>query len=210
MTFGFFITLEGGEGAGKTTQISHLKAALEKHGHEVVVTREPGGTPESEAVRELLSHNYYGPKWSPDAETMLLFAARAMHIRDVIAPALNDNKVVICDRYVDSTRVYQGIVQKIDPVFLQCLEVQIIGKLMPDLTIVLDISSEETMKRIEARGGVKDHYDEAGADFHEMIRQGFLDIAQLDPDRCRVINAEQEEQLIAEQIKKEALDILHA
>jgi len=205
---GLFITLEGGEGAGKTTQIEHLQEALIQEGHSVVVTREPGGTPAAEALRALLSHPEFGPEWTPDAETMLLYAARSMHITDVIKPALAQGRVVICDRYVDSTRVYQGSVARMNPFFLECLEVQIIGDVMPDITFVLDISSEETIKRIEARGGAKDHYDNASAEFHEQIRQGFLTIAKQEPERCKVINAVQDERAIAKALREQTLQLL--
>ena len=208
MNKGLFITLEGGEGAGKTTQIDYLRESLIQEGHSVVVTREPGGTPSAEALRDLLSHPDFGPEWTPDAETMLLYAARSMHITDVIKPALAQGRIVICDRYVDSTRVYQGLIKNINPFFLECLEVQIVGDVMPDITFILDIPAEETIKRIEARGGAKDHYDNQSAEFHEKIRQGFLTIAKQEPERCTVINAVQDEQAIAKEIKTPILSLL--
>jgi dTMP kinase len=131
-----------------------------------------------------------------------------MHITDVIKPALAQGRVVICDRFVDSTRVYQGSVARMNPFFLECLEVQIIGDIMPNITFMLDIPSEETTKRIEARGGAKDHYDNASATFHEKIRQGFLTIASQEPERCRVIDAVQEEQTIAKSIREHTLNFL--
>ncbi|NCO03213.1 MAG: dTMP kinase [Alphaproteobacteria bacterium] len=201
MEQGLFITLEGGEGAGKTTQIEHLREALIQEGHSVVVTREPGGTPAAEELRGLLSHPEFGPEWTPEAETMLLYAARSMHIADVIKPALAQGRIVICDRYVDSTRVYQGSLQKMNPFFLECLEVQIIGDVMPHITFILDIPCEETIKRIEKRGGAKDHYDNADISFHEKIRQGFLTIAHQEPERCKIIRAIQDEASIAKEIR---------
>lgn len=208
MEKGLFITLEGGEGAGKTTQIEYLREALIQEGHSVVVTREPGGTPAAEELRGLLSHPEYGPEWTPEAETMLLYAARSMHMTDVIKPALAQGRIVICDRFVDSTRVYQGSLQSMNPFFLECLEVQIIGDIMPHITFVLDIPSEETIKRIEARGGAKDHYDNADISFHEKIRQGFLTIAHQEPERCHVINAVQKEALIAHEIRQGVLNLI--
>lgn len=205
---GLFITLEGGEGAGKSTQIEHLREALIQEGHSVVVTREPGGTDAAEEIRNLLSHPEYGPEWTPDAQALLVFAARSMHITDVIKPALAQGRIVISDRYVDSTRVYQGSLQRMNPFFLECLEVQIVGDVMPDITFVLDITAEETINRIKARGGAKDHYDSASQDFHEMIRQGFLMIAQQEPERCTVIDAGQEEQKIAQIMRAHALQFL--
>lgn len=208
MNQGLFITLEGGEGAGKTTQIEHLRESLIQDGHSVVVTREPGGTPAAEALRDLLSHPEFGPEWTADAETMLLYAARSMHISDVIKPALAQGRIVICDRYVDSTRVYQGLIKNLNPFFLECLEVQIVGDVMPNITFVLDIPAEETIKRIDERGGAKDHYDNQSAEFHEKIRQGFLTIAKQEPERCSVINAVQKEQKIATEIKNDVLSLL--
>jgi len=201
MERGLFITLEGGEGAGKSTQIKHLADYLKNQKQDVIVTREPGGTPEAEAVRGLLSDPEFGPKWNDEAQTMLLFAARAMHIKDVIAPALAAGKTVISDRYIDSTRVYQGHIGNINPLFLAALELQIVGDYMPNLTLILDIPSDETIKRIESRGGAKDHYDNASAAFHEKIREGFLEIAQNEPERCHVIDAVQGEIKIAAQIE---------
>ncbi|NQZ13982.1 MAG: dTMP kinase [Alphaproteobacteria bacterium] len=208
MTKGYFITLEGGEGAGKTTQIEHLREALIQEGHSVVVTREPGGTPAAETLRDLLSHEEFGPEWTPDAQALLVYAARSMHIADIIKPALAQGRIVICDRYVDSTRVYQGEVQHINPFFLQALEVQIIDDVMPDITFVLDIPSEETIKRIEERGGAKDHYDKASAAFHEKIRQGFLNIAEHETERCHIINAVQDEMKIAQEMRKKVIELM--
>ncbi|MCI5059452.1 MAG: dTMP kinase [Alphaproteobacteria bacterium] len=188
MAEGFFITLEGGEGVGKTTQIQLLQEHLEKQGREVVTTREPGGTKAAEEIRELLASPEFGQEWSAKAELLLMNAARAMHVRDVIAPALKNSEIVISDRFIDSTRVYQGIVRGIDMDFIKELEKQIVGEHMPDFTLILDLPVEEAIKRVEDRGS-DHHYDRAGAEFYQKLRDGFLQIAKMEPDRCAIIDA---------------------
>ena len=188
MQQGFFITFEGGEGVGKTTQIQKLSEELSALGHDVIVTREPGGTPHAEAIRNLLSDPELGPHWLPKAEAMLISAARLMHVQDVIRPALSNGKIVISDRFIDSTQVYQGIVHQVADDFLSTLNAHSAKDIAPNLTFILDLNPEEGLKRVRARG-VRDHYDEQGADFYEQIRQGFLKIAQDNPDRCEVIDA---------------------
>ncbi len=193
---GLFITFEGGEGVGKTTQIKHLEKSLKENGHNVVVTREPGGTPAAEEIRNLLSHETYGGNWTPLAELMLLNAARSMHIRDVINPALEEGKIVLCDRYIDSTRVYQGVLERLDMDFIMDLEKYIVATTLPDLTIIMDMDPAEAMTRVHTRGAV-DHYDRGDLDFYQKLRDGFLSIAQNNPERCITIDAGQDEQAIA-------------
>ena len=199
MDKGFFITFEGGEGVGKTTQIKHLKRHLKDNGHDIILTREPGGTPAAEEIRSLLSHPAYGGKWTPEAEAMLLFAARAMHIKEVIAPALQQGQIVICDRYTDSTRVYQSHLQGLGMDFIDNLEKQIVGKYKPDLTFILDLPAQKAMERVQSRGA-KDHYDRGNLEFYNKLRQGFLDIAAKNPERCDVVDATADEKTIADHI----------
>lgn len=199
MSDGFFITFEGGEGVGKTTQIQHLKSALETKGRDIVLTREPGGTPAAEEIRDLLSHHHHGETWTPEAEVMLLFAARAMHIKEVIKPSLEAEKTILCDRYIDSTRVYQGHLQAMDMNFILDLEKRIVGNVIPDLTFILDLPAEKAMARVQDRGA-EDHYDRGDKDFYEGLRQGFLKIAEDNPERCAIIDASQDEQTIAANI----------
>lgn len=204
---GFFITFEGSEGVGKSTQIKHLESALKSQEHDVVVTREPGGTPRAEKIRALLSHPDTGGKWTEEAELLLLFAARAEHIQDVIKPALKANKIIICDRYIDSTRVYQGHLGGLSFDLIYDLEKNIVEGTMPHLTFVLDMPVEEAMKRVHARG-VKDHYDQGDEKFYQTLRDGFLKIATLEK-RCKVIDAMQNEQDIATQILNQVKEHLH-
>lgn len=199
MTRGFFITFEGGEGVGKTTQIQMLSDELKKSGHDVVVTREPGGTPQAEVLRNLLSDKTHGEEWTPEAEAMLLFAARAMHIRDVIKPALEAGKTIISDRYIDSTRAYQGYLQGLGHNFIQLLEDKVVGEFVPDLTLVLDLPVDVAMARVQKRGA-EDHYDNAEESVHETLRNAFLDIAEKEPTRCHVFNADQNENILAADI----------
>lgn len=202
---GLFISFEGGEGVGKTTQIKLLADTLKKLGQDVVTTREPGGTPHAETLRNLLSDKELGPHWAPEAEAMILNAARVMHVRDVIAPALESGKILITDRFVDSTDVYQGYIQKLPRDFLMDMEQAATKGLRPDITFILDLPGEEGMKRVQARG-VRDHYDDQDAEFYESIRQGFLQIAAQNPERCVIINAMQDIEAIAEEVLMQVKD----
>jgi len=195
---GCLITFEGSEGVGKSTQIKHLAERLKAEGHDVVLTREPGGTPAAEKIRGLLSDPEFGGKWSDHAELLLMFTARAEHVKDVIAPALQDNKIILCDRYVDSTRVYQGHLAKIPMDFILELERRIAADAMPHLTFILDIPVEEAMGRVKARGAV-DHYDQGDAALYQTLRDGFLAVGKSEA-RCRIIDALQDENAIANEI----------
>ncbi len=200
MTSANFITFEGGEGVGKTTQIKKLEQFLKSIDQDVVVTREPGGTLEAEAIRNLIFSSEYDGKWSPQAETLMMFAARTMHIRDVIQPALGNRKTVICDRFMDSTRVYQGIVNNVSFDFIRQLEDNIIGDFMPSLTFVLDLPADTAMLRVQSRGA-ENNNDRGDLEFYEKLRQGFLKIAKNEPERCIVIDADRSEEDIAQDIQ---------
>ena len=189
MSKGILITFEGGEGVGKTTQIQLLANHLKQKGLDVITTREPGGTPAAEEVRNLLSHKEYGGKWTPEAELMLLFVARAQHIRDVIKPAIDAGKIVVCDRYIDSTRVYQGHLQNIPMNFILDLEDKIVGDYIPDLTLLLDLDENIAIQRVKSRG-VGDHYDQGDIHFYKSLRDGFLNLARENSQRVKIINAE--------------------
>ncbi len=188
MTRGCFITLEGGEGTGKSTQIGRLAAFLRSRVGEPVVTREPGGSPGAEQIRNLVVN---GPpeKWSAQTETLLMYAARRDHIERVIEPALARGDWVICDRFHDSTRAYQGVAGGGDPALIRTLEDHILGRAVPDLTLVLDLPVEEGLARARARGEAEGRFEAKGPVFHEALRQAFLEIAVREPERCVVINA---------------------
>lgn len=182
---GRFITLEGGEGAGKSTQTSLLAAALRARGIGVLQTREPGGAPGAEALRGLLLSQ--GIDWSPLAETLLHFAARAEHVAKTIRPALESGRWVICDRYYDSTMAYQGYGQGQDRAVIAQLADMI--DLVPDLTLVLTVAPEIAEARLKARGLAADRYDALGAGFHARVAEGFVRIGLANPERCRFIDA---------------------
>ena len=204
-----FITFEGGEGAGKTTQINRLAESLTKEGHKVVTTREPGGTAESEKIRNLLVQRD-GGNWSPLSEALLLFAARHLHVERVIKPNLESNKIVICDRFTDSTRAYQGYGHGLDLDTIENLKEITLGGLEPDLTFILDIESKAGLERSERRLATEaldikqkeDRFESLDISFHEKLRQGFLSIAKNNQERCKVFDASKDLDTIAADILK--------
>jgi dTMP kinase len=182
-----FITLEGGEGAGKSTQMKLLAARLQAAGVDVVTTREPGGTPDADALRSLLV-NGEPDRWSPAAEALLNYAARDSHLTQVIRPALAAGRTVVCDRFADSTRAYQGIAGMAGLDLVEQLDRIIVGDTQPDLTLILDLDPAAGLERAGLRGGA-DRFEKKGLAFHEVLREAFLQIARDNPDRCRVIDA---------------------
>lgn len=182
---GMFITLEGGEGAGKSTQARRLAAALAAQGQPALVTREPGGAPGAEKIRNLLLFD--GP-WDPVAEAMLHFAARREHLAQTIRPALEAGIWVVCDRFADSTLAYQGAGQGLDRAVWRTLADVALEGLWPDLTLVLDLPVETGMARAAGRSAA-DRYEALGRDFHERVRGSFLQTAAEDPGRCAVLDA---------------------
>jgi dTMP kinase len=187
---GVFITFEGGEGAGKTTQAAHLAASLRAAGHEVVLTREPGGTAEAEAIRRLLLDPQLA--WTALGELLLVSAARAEHVARLIRPSLDAGKIVICDRFTDSTWAYQGAGRGLDETALACCE-GMIG-LSPDLTLLLDADPARLAAR---KGGPADRFERESAAFFARVREGFLARARRFPERIVVIDAEAAEAEVA-------------
>ena len=190
MAGGLFITLEGGEGTGKSTQARRLAARLEAAGHKVVLTREPGGAPAAEDIRRLLVTGD-PERWSPVAEALLNYAARDAHLEATIRPALACGAVVVCDRFMDSTRVYQGLAGGCDMALIDHLEADVVGETRPDLTLVFDLDPEDGLARAKGRGGDggEDRYERKGLAFHRRLREAFLAIAAADAQRCVVIDA---------------------
>jgi dTMP kinase len=182
---GFFITFEGGEGAGKSTQAKRLAASLAAAGYETLVTREPGGTTGAEAIRALLLNP--ATELAPLADTLLHFAARADHVARVIRPAIMRGAVVICDRFYDSTMAYQGYGMGVDVAAIASL-VRLIG-LIPDVSLFLELPEFEAKQRLLARGLAADRYDLMGPDMRARIAHGFVAIAAAEPERCVVIDA---------------------
>jgi dTMP kinase len=187
---GSFISFEGGEGAGKSTQIRRLAERLRTVGHDVVVTREPGGSPGAEAIRELLV-NGSADRWSPVTETLLMYAARRDHVERVIRPSLVEGKIVLCDRFADSTRAYQGAGGDAPASLIASLEDHVLGGTIPTLTLILDLPAEIGLSRAEARGGAA-RFESKGLEFHERLRAGYLEIARREPERCVVVDADAE------------------
>lgn len=188
MTAGRFITFEGGEGAGKSTQVKRLVARLEAEGREVVATREPGGSPGAEDIRALVLRGQ-ADRWSPVTETLLMYAARRDHVERVIRPALAGGAWVVCDRFADSTRAYQGAAGGVDPALIAALETHILEVTRPDLTLIFDMPVAVGLERAVARAGAEMRFESKGQAFHERLREGFLAIARAEPARCAVIDA---------------------
>lgn len=196
---GRFITLEGGEGTGKSTQAKRLAQSLESLGKPVLVTREPGGSPGAEEIRKLIVEGEPG-RWDALTEMLLLFAARADHVARTIRPALRSGTFVICDRFTDSTYAYQGAGRDTPRETIRRIESVVLEDFKPDLTLVLDLPVEIGLKRAEARGAAETRFEKFAPDFHERLRQAFLDIARRAPDRCVVIDASGNEDEVAEAI----------
>ena len=204
MARGRFITFEGGEGAGKTTQARRLADHIMARGHQVVVTREPGGSPFAEKVRDL-ALEAFEPGPCQLAETLLFNAARADHLDKVIRPALDRGRWVICDRFLDSTRVYQGEVGGLEEGVLDSLDEIVVAGTRPDLTVVIDLDPVVGLARVEQRRGAAsardvDRFETRGADYHEKLREGFLKIARREPIRFVVVDGFQSVDLLSADI----------
>jgi dTMP kinase len=198
---GRFITFEGGEGAGKSTQAATLAHRLKTVGVDVELTREPGGSPGAEIIRHVLLSGAAEPLGA-EAEAMLFAAARDDHLRSKIRPALERGSWVISDRFADSTRVYQGALGKVDERIINALERVTVGDLMPDLTFILDLPAKVGLKRAGKRrqGGPADRFEREGLQFHQKLREAFRALAQREPQRCVIIDAQAGSLQIAEQI----------
>jgi dTMP kinase len=189
-TRGRFITFEGGEGSGKSTQIKTLAERLNGAKLRTIATREPGGSPGAEVIRHLLLSGM-GKLLGPEAETLLFAAARDDHVHAVIEPALDQGIWVLCDRFFDSTRAYQGRLGKVDPGVLNAIQRVTIGDLKPDMTIILDVPAEVGMQRAAARrgDGAPDRFEAEDVKFHEGLRDAYRQIAAAEPGRCVLIDA---------------------
>ncbi len=190
MKRGFFITFEGGEGAGKSTQIRLLSEKLRAKGYRVLMTREPGGSPGAEALRHVLLSGAAEP-FGPEMEALLFAAARSDHVEQIIRPAVQRGTIVLCDRFLDSSRVYQGGAGNLDVKYMTEIERIAINGMMPDMTLVFDIDPEEGLRRATARrgSGQADRFEKETLAIHQQRRQAFLAIAKNEPDRCVVVDA---------------------
>ena len=190
-----FITFEGGDGSGKSTQVNLLKDYLDNLNFETIKTREPGGTPSAEILRDLLTTGEV-EKWTPMSEALLMWASRYEHLIQVIEPALNSGKNVICDRFYDSTYAYQGVAHNLGIDKMEKLKKIIIGDIEPDITFVLDIDPKLGLKRSLDRSNQENRFESYNIDFHNKIRSAFLEIAKKNINRCVVIDASLNEQEI--------------
>lgn len=193
---GHLITLEGGEGAGKSTQVRRLAARLADKGITALTTREPGGSPGAEEIRALLVNGAPG-RWDALTETLLVYAARADHIKHTIGPALLADKWVICDRFSDSTFAYQGAGRGLARETIRRIDAVVLDDFTPDFTLVLDLDVETGLARAGKRGAAESRFENFDRDFHERLRQGFLDIARRNPARCVVVDAARDEDAVA-------------
>lgn len=204
-----FLTFEGGEGAGKSTQIRLLANWLETQGVEVLLTREPGGSPGAELIRDLLLKGAVD-RWLPISEALMLAAARADHIERTIKPALEAGKWVLCDRFYDSSVAYQGAGRGVGIEEVQHIQKIAFGDMRPDLTLILDLPVEIGLKRALAREGAKsdmeDRFERMERSFHETLRQAFLSIAEQEPERCVVLDADQAIEPLQENLRTIIMD----
>ncbi len=208
---GRFITFEGGEGAGKSTHVALLGERLRTLGIRTVLTREPGGSPGAEIMRYVLLSGAARPL-GPNAEAVLFAAARDDHLNTLIRPALVQGKWVVCDRFADSTRIYQGVAGNVDTITIRAMERIIVGKTKPDLTFILDVPAKEGMCRADNRRGADgpaDRFEGEALTFHERLRDGFLTLAANEPDRCVLIDATTSKDEVADQIWRVVLKKLN-
>jgi len=202
---GYFITFEGIEGTGKTTQVKMLTDFLSNADYAVRSIREPGGTELGEEIRQLVKHRYEGEPPTAVAELLLMGASRAQLMNNIILKELKQGKIVICDRFADSTTVYQGYGRALNRQFIEAMHTATIGSRWPDKTILLDMEAETGLKRADARGTKSDVFERQSLDFHRTIRRGFLDLAKQFPQRMSIVRADQS----PEQIHREILKIVN-
>ena len=198
MTQGRFITFEGGEGTGKSTQVARLVERLRARDLEVVQTREPGGSEGAEEIRNLALNGDAG-RWSPMTETLLMFAARSDHLERTVRPALEAGRWVVCDRFADSSRAYQGVGGGTPADSIEALDASVVGATQPDLTLVFDLPVEVGLERAFGRGLFETRVESKGLAFHERLRSGFLEIAWTH-DRCVVIDANGDVDTVTERV----------
>jgi dTMP kinase len=207
-TPGRFLTIEGIEGVGKSTQLARLSQGLNERGIAHVVTREPGGTPLAERIREIVLDNARGESMPPTAELLLMFAARAVHLTNLVEPTLRAGQWVVCDRFIDATYAYQGGGRRLSVEHIRQLETMVLGARRPDLTVLLDAPVEQALKRARQRnaGAAADRFESERAEFFERVRDAYLARAAAEPGRIAVVDASQSVDRVALQI----LELLEA
>lgn len=201
MNPGHFITFEGPEGCGKSTQIKYIEECLQKKGLDVLLLREPGGTAIGESIRHLLQHDKDADNMCPETELLLFAASRAQLVREIINPALQAGKIVLCDRFLDSTTVYQGIARNISTATVSAINAFAVGSTLPDTTILIDLEPEESQRRIQSRApGEQDRIERESLTFHTAVRDGYLSLSKTEPKRFFVINGHQSIETIGKAI----------
>lgn len=209
MRRGLFVSFEGSEGCGKSTQIGHLAAWMGLLGLPYVTTREPGGTAVGDQIRHLLQHAPEGHGLAPEAELLLFAASRAQLVREVIRPALDNGQSVICDRFHDSTTVYQGVARCLETREVATINAFAIGGTLPDITFLLDMDAREAYARLQKRSGPADRMESEPLAFYQAVRDGYLRSAAADPARFAILDAALPEKDIAEKIQQTLLERFH-
>jgi dTMP kinase len=203
-TRGFLISFEGSEGSGKSTQISRIADRFEDAGYDVVVTREPGGTPIGEEIRHILMHGAEGDKMMPETELLLFAASRAQLVREVILPAVEAGKIVLCDRFMDSTTVYQGVARNIQSEPVHMINTFAVGHMVPDVTVVIDLDAEIGLERVRHRANdLPDRMEQENIQFYQKVRNGYLMLAKAMPERFIVVDGELPREELEDKIWKE-------
>ncbi len=209
MRRGLFVTFEGSEGCGKSTQIRRLADWLAGRGLSTITTREPGGTPAGDQIRHLLQHAPQGHGLVPEAELLLFAASRAQLVREVIRPALDAGHVVISDRFHDSTVVYQGVARRLDPAMTSMINGFAVGSILPDLTFLLDMDAREAFERLHRRDRPADRMESEPLAFYEAVRLGYLEVARAEPQRFAILDATGSEESLAAEIRRILLERFH-
>ncbi len=209
MRRGLFVTFEGSEGCGKSTQIRRLAGWLRETGHPCLTTREPGGTVAGDQIRHLLQHAPEGHGLVPEAELFLFAASRAQHVREIIRPGLERGEVVISDRFHDSTAVYQGVARQLDPAMTRTVNGFAIGETLPDITFLLDMDAREAFSRLQKRDRPADRMESEPLAFYEAVRQGYLRAAAEEPGRFAILDATQPEEQLAAAVREILLEKFH-
>lgn len=203
-TRGFLISFEGSEGSGKSTQVSRIADRFEDAGYEVVVTREPGGTPIGEEIRHILMHASESHNMMPETELLLFAASRAQLVREVILPAIEEGKIVLCDRFMDSTTVYQGVARNIQSEPVHMINTFAVGNLVPDVTVVIDLDAEIGLSRVRHRANdLPDRMEQENIQFYQKVRNGYLMLAKAMPERFIVVDGEKSPNDLEDAIWKE-------
>ena len=204
---GIFITFEGGEGCGKSTLLEQLVTRLRDQGHKVILAREPGGTDVGEQIRHILQYSRHSVSMKPETELLLFCASRAQLVREVIRPAIDRGEIVICDRFLDSTTVYQGVGRKLDPQQVAQINLFAIDDCLPDLTLIIDLDPRIGLERVRGRE-LFDRMENQAIDFYERVRQGYLELAKREPGRVKVVDGSQSIETVGQRVWQLVGDVL--